>query len=53
MYKLTRLLIVLVVLTYFQGCLWFLMSKSHKAEVEGQTTWYEANGLGDYEATTD
>lgn len=53
MYKLTRLLIVLVLLTYFQGCLWFLMSKSHEATVEGQTTWYDANSLADYETTTD
>ena len=52
-YKMVRLLLVLVVLTYFQGCLWFLMSKSHEPGTEGQVTWYDANGLADYEATTD
>lgn len=34
-YKMIRLLLVMSVLTYFQGCLWFLMSKSHEPQVEG------------------
>ena len=29
------------------------MSKSHEPTVEGQTTWYEANGLESYDKTTD
>lgn len=48
-----RLLLVMSVLTYFQGCLWFLMSKSHEPEVEGQTTWYLSNSLEDYESNSD
>jgi hypothetical protein len=52
-YKLMRLLIVLTLLTYFQGCLWFFMSKGHEATVEGQTTWYEAFGLDAYEDPID
>lgn len=53
LYKLCRLLIVLIILTYFQGCLWFLMSKLHEPSVEGQTTWYKEFGLADYEYKTD
>ena len=29
------------------------MSKSHVPSVEGQTTWYEANGLANYESTVE
>lgn len=50
-YKITRLLLVLILLTYFQGCLWFLMSKSHEPTVENQTTWYINFNLETYEST--
>ena len=52
-YKLMRLLLVLIVLTYFQGCFWFLMSKSHVPDVEGQLTWYETFGLNEIERISD
>ena len=44
---------MLTLLTYFQGCLWFLMSKSHQPTVEGQTTWYESFGLDTYKDPID
>lgn len=50
-YKMMRLLIVLVVLTYFQGCLWFLFSKSQEAQPD-RSTWYDTFGLENY-GTTD
>lgn len=52
-YKLWRLLIVLTLLTYFQGCGWFLLSKSHEPTVEGQTTWYDSFGLDGYDNPLD
>ena len=48
-YKMMRLLIVLVILTYFQGCLWFLFSKS--SAPENGRTWYKEFGLEDYNTT--
>lgn len=45
-----RLLIVLIVLTYFQGCLWFLFSKS--SNPKNGRTWYNEFGLENY-GTTD
>jgi hypothetical protein len=52
-YKLLRLLLVLLVLTYFQGCFWYLMSKSHEPTVEGQETWYIVFELDTYETKTE
>lgn len=48
-YTMIRLLIVLVILTYFQGCLWFLFSKSHKPVYID--TWYLTFDLESYNAT--
>ena len=57
-YKLCRLLIVLTLLTYFQGCLWFLMSKSQHQNTDDPSkddivTWYSDFSLADYEQTSD
>lgn len=57
-YKLCRLLIVLTLLTYIQGCLWFLWSKSQhnnpdEPSKDDIVTWYHVFELSKYEETSD
>ena len=47
MYILTRLLLMLIVLTYFMGCFWYIMSNDMQQGVE--RTWYTEFVEGKYE----
>lgn len=48
-YKVFRLIILAIIITYFCGCLWFLMSDrgNSDSEKEAENTWVTANSLQD------
>ena len=48
-YKIFRLIIIAIIITYFIGCFWYLMSDTANAENEGQTSFIKQFGLDTFD----
>ena len=46
-YKIARLIIIAIILTYFIGCFWFLYCSLHNDTVEGHNTFIKEFDLAD------
>ena len=47
MYRLTRLLFLMMVLTYFLGCIWYILSND--MQEDNEVTWYTEFVQGKYQ----